>query len=264
MAASLHQISGGRLDINIVPGGIGGDLERIGEVSDQSTRYSRAEEFIAACRKLWAGPGPIVYEGEHYRLNGAYCSPEPGEDGPRFYLGGVSPRAMALSGRQADVHLGWIEPLESTAQRVDGLKEQYQKEGRTPIFGLRTHLVVRDTEDEAWEAAHELIAHADPEVKAQRQSAIEGTTMVGPQAQAKEAPDHRLGRHLWNGLSEVRVNCGSALVGTPEQVAGELMSYWELGMDEFILSGFPHVEECGRVADQVIPLVKKMAAARLS
>ncbi len=264
MAASLHQISGGRLDINIVPGGIGGDLERLGEVSDQSTRYSRAEEFIAACRKLWAAPGPIVFEGEHYRLNGAYCSPEPGKDGPRFYLGGVSPRAMALSGRQADVHLGWIEPLEATARRLDGLREQYQKEGRTPKLGLRTHLVVRDTEDEAWEAAHELIAHADPEVKAQRRSAIEGTTMVGAQAQAKEATDHRLGRHLWNGLSEVRVNCGSALVGTPEQVAGELVSYWELGIDEFILSGFPHVEECARVADEVIPLVKEWTAANTS
>ena len=170
---------------------------------------------------------------------------------------------MALSGRQADVHLAWIEPLENTAERLDALREQYQKEGRTPVFGLRTHLVVRDTEDEAWEAAHELIAHADPEVKAQRRSAIEGTTMVGPQAQAKEAPDHRLGRHLWNGLSEVRVNCGSALVGTPEQVAGELLSYWELGIDEFILSGFPHVEECDRVADQVIPLVKKLTAAKI-
>lgn len=264
MAAALHQISGGRLDINIVPGGIQGDFERLGEVSDQSTRYSRAEEFIAACRKLWAGPGPIVFEGEHYRLNGAYCSPEPGKDGPRFYLGGVSPRAMALSGRQADVHLGWIEPLESTAQRLDGLREQYQQEGRNPIFGLRTHLVVRDTEDEAWEAANELIAHADPGVKAQRRSVIEGTPMVGQQAQATEAPDHRLGRHLWNGLSEVRVNCGSALVGTPEQVAGELLSYWELGIDEFILSGFPHVEECGRVADQVIPLVKELAAGHIS
>ena len=85
--------------------------------------------------------------------------------------------------------------------------------------------------------------------------------MVGARAQAQEAPDHRLGKHLWNGLSEVRVNCGTAIVGTPEQVVGELLPYWKLGMDEFILSGFPHVEECHRVADQVIPLLREQIAA---
>ena len=263
MAAALHQISGGRLDINIVPGGIQNDFERLGEVSDHDTRYIRAEEFIDACRQLWSKPGPVTFHGEHYRLEEAYCSPEPGPDGPRFYLGGVSPRAMALSGRQADVHLAWIEPLDATAQRMADLREQYAKEGRTPMFGLRTHLVVRDTEAQAWEAADDLISHADPEVKAQRLSAIEGTPMVGQQAQAIKAPDHRLGPHLWNGLSEVRVNCGSALVGTPEQVAQELLGYWELGMDEFILSGFPHVEECRRAADQVIPLLRELISSRV-
>ena len=260
MAAALHQISDGRLDINIVPGGIQNDFERLGEVSDHATRYARAEEFISACRQLWSSPGPVTYNGDHYRLEGAYCSPEPGANGPRFYLGGVSPRAMALSGKQADVHLGWIEPLDETAQRLEDLREQYRQEGRTPEFGLRTHLVVRDTEAEAWQAANELIAHADSEVKAQRLSAIEGTPMVGQQAQARKAPDHRLGPHLWNGLSEVRVNCGSALVGTPEQVARELTKYWELGIDEFILSGFPHVEECRRVSDEVIPRVRDLVS----
>ncbi len=268
MAAALHQISGGRLDLNIVPGGIQNDFERLGEASDHATRYSRAEEFIAACRTLWSGPGPVDFRGDHYRLQGAYCSPapgaSPGDAAPRFYLGGVSPRAMALSGRQADVHLGWIEPLEDTARRLKDLREQYQEQGRTPFFGLRTHLVVRDTEEEAWQAAEELIAQADPAVKAQRLSAIEGTPMVGQQAQAREAPNHRLGPHLWNGLSEVRVNCGSALVGTPEQVAGELASYWELGIDEFILSGFPHVEECRRVSEQVVPLVRELTTGAAS
>jgi alkanesulfonate monooxygenase len=256
MAAALHQISGGRLDINIVPGGIQNDFERVGEVSDHATRYERAEEFIDACRTLWSQPGPVSYQGKFYRLQGAYCSPSPGERGPRFYLGGVSERAMGLSARQADVHLGWIEPLLDTARRLEALREHFQRTGRNPVFGLRSHLVVRDTEATAWDAAEELIAYADPRVKAQRRAAIEGTQMVGQQAQAREAPNHRLAPHLWNGLSEVRVNCGSALVGTPEQVSDELFSYWKLGIDEFILSGFPHVEECHRVADQVLPLVK--------
>ncbi len=257
MAAALHQISGGRIDLNIVPGGIQNDFERLGEVSDHATRYERAEEFIDACRTLWDQTGPVTYEGRFYRLEGAYCSPAPGPDGPKFYLGGVSERAMGLSARQADVHLGWIEPLAETEKRLEALREQFSQTGRPPVFGLRTHLVVRETEGEAWEAAEELIGHADPAVKAQRRSAIEGTPMVGQQAQAREAPNHRLAPHLWNGLSEVRVNCGSALVGTPEQVAAELHSYWKLGIDEFILSGFPHVEECHRVAGEVLPLLRE-------
>jgi alkanesulfonate monooxygenase len=261
MAGALHEISGGRVDINIVPGGIQNDFERVGEVSDHATRYERAEEFIEACRALWQQPQPVSYDGDFYRLDGAYCSPAPGDDAPRFYLGGASPRAIGLSSRQADVHLGWIEPLEDTAQRVDDLRRSFDATGRPLTLGLRTHLVVRDTEEDAWDAARSLIADAAPEVKAQRQSAIVGTAMVGQQAQAREAEDHRLGPHLWNGLSEVRVNCGSALVGTPDQVADELLRYWHLGIDEFILSGFPHVEECNRAAEELLPRTRDRIAA---
>ena len=105
MAAALDQISGSRLDLNVVPGGIQNDFERLGEVSDHATRYERAEEFMAACRKLWRQPGPVDFQGRFYRLEGAYCVPAPLGESPRFYLGGVSDRAMGLSARQADVHL---------------------------------------------------------------------------------------------------------------------------------------------------------------
>jgi alkanesulfonate monooxygenase len=122
---------------------------------------------------------------------------------------------------------------------------------------LRTHLVVRDDPDEAWEAARRLIADADPEVLRQRQVvAIGGQSTAGA-----DADSHRLGRHLWNGLSTVRVNCGSAIVGTPQQVAQELYAYWQLGVDEFILSGFPHVEECVRVRQTVLPCLQARIAA---
>jgi alkanesulfonate monooxygenase len=256
MGAALDQISGGRLDLNVVPGGIQNDFERLGEVSDHATRYERAEEFMVACRKLWREPGPVDFHGQFYRLAGAFCAPAPQGQGPRFYLGGVSDRAMGLSARQADAHLAWIEPLPDMARRLEALHRHFQQTGRNPGLGLRTHLVVRDTEAAAWSAARELIDFADPAVRAQRQAAIIGTPMVGQQAQARRAPDHRLAPHLWNGLSEVRVNCGSALVGTPEQVAEELLAYWRLGIDEFILSGFPHVEECRRAAGQVVPLLR--------
>ena len=262
MAAALHQISKGRIDINIVPGGIGNDFERVGEYTDQSTRYERAEEFISACRKLWTQPGPVEFKGDFYNLKDAYCSPIPEGTPPQFYLGGASPRANALSGRQADVHLNWIEALDDSRARFDAVREEFKKAGRTPSLGIRTHLVVRDKEEDAWKAANELIDHADPAVKAQRQAVVAGTAMVGAAAQAQEKPDHMVAPHLWNGLSEVRVNCGTAIVGTPEQVTEILLDYWKLGVDEFILSGFPHVEECQRVAADVLPLLRqKMAAA---
>jgi alkanesulfonate monooxygenase len=112
MAATLDQISHGRVDLNIVPGGIQGDFERLGETSDHEHRYARAAEFIAALRALWARPEPVVFEGQHVRLNGALVSPGPVGSGPKFYVGGASPSALAFAAQQAEVYLAWIQPLD--------------------------------------------------------------------------------------------------------------------------------------------------------
>ena len=252
MAAALDQISGGRLDINVVPGGIQGDLERLGVTMDHDKRYEQAEEFIAALRALWAKPEPVVFEGSTIRLKGAVVSPGPVGNGPQFYVGGASPRALQFAARGADVYLAWIQPLEEIAKLLERVRAMHAAERRRPIFGLRTHLVVRATEREAWEAAEELMSKADAQVIAQRQAAFAGTPMVGQQAQLREQPRDRAPR-LWNGISKVRVNLGTAIVGDPPQVAAELLAYWRLGFDEFILSGFPHEEECRRVASDVLP-----------
>ena len=258
MAASLDRISGGRIDINIVPGGIQGDFEKLGEESDHAHRYARAEEFIAACRKLWASPKPVVFEGEHIRLNGAVVSPGPIGNGPQFYLGGASDRALALAGRQSDVYLAWIQPQDEIAAHFERARAQFALAGRKPMFGMRTHIIVRDTEAEAWDAADDLLSQASNAVKSQRQAIFAGTSMVGQQTQVREAIEHRVTDRLWNGISTVRVNCGTAIVGSPEQVADELLGFWRIGIDEFILSGFPHVEECDRVASDLLPVVKSL------
>jgi alkanesulfonate monooxygenase len=122
------------------------------------------------------------------------------------------------------------------------------------------HLVVRDDPDEAWVAAESLITHADPQVVHQRQAVMVGTPMVGPQGQARPVAQHRIGSHLWNGPSTVRVNCGTAIVGTPQQVTDELVAYWRLGIDAFILSGFPHLEECRRVSQALMPRLRAAMA----
>jgi len=252
MAAALDQISGGRLDINVVPGGIQGDFERLGVTIDHDKRYEQGEEFIAALRALWAKPEPVVFEGSTVRLRGAVVSPGPVGAGPRFYVGGASPRALEFAANGAEVYLAWIQPLGEIAKLLERVRTAYHTKGRRPVFGLRTHLVVRATEREAWEAADELMSQVDDRVVAQRQAVFAGTPMVGQQAQLRAELRERSPR-LWNGISKVRVNLGTAIVGDPEQVTEELAAYWRLGLDEFILSGFPHVEECRRVASEVLP-----------
>ena len=144
---------------------------------------------------------------------------------------------------------------------LDSARAQFDAAGRTGQFGLRTHLIVRQTESAAWDAAEELLSRAAAAVKEQRRAVYAGTPMVGQRAQSQAVAQHRVGAHLWNGISTVRVNCGTAIVGTPEQVTDLLLDYWKLGVDEFILSGFPHVEECQRVATDVLPLLRQKMAA---
>jgi len=258
MAATLDQLSGGRLDLNVVPGGIQGDFERLGVTMDHDTRYEQAEEFIAALRALWQKPEPVMFEGRTLRLKGAVVSPGPVGAGPRFYVGGASPRALQFAAAGADVYLAWIQPVDDIAALLGRLRAAYAAKQRAgePSVGLRTHLVVRPTEREAWDAAEELMSQVDPQVLAQRQAAFAGTPMVGQQAQLRAELRERAPR-LWNGISRVRVNLGTAIVGDPEQVAAELLAYWKLGIDEFILSGFPHDEESRRVASDVLPLLRR-------
>ncbi len=258
-AATLHEISGGRIDINIVPGGIQGDNERIGLGGSHADRYRLADEYIEACSQLWKSGGPLDYTGEAVRLQQAVVSPTPTPSGPMWYLGGASDAALRLAAERADVLLCWIQPAEQMTALLDRARDAFALAGRQPRFGLRTHLVVRETEAEAWSAAAELLSEAHPQVLAQRSSALQGTAMVGAAKQARRVAEDRLTERLWNGISRVRVNLGTAIVGTPRQAAEELSAYGRMGFDEFILSAYPHLEEAERIASEVLPLVESGA-----
>ena len=255
-AATLHEISGGRVDINIVPGGIPGDNERLGIGGSHADRYAQADEFIDACARLWSSGRSLDYDGRFVRLNGAVVSPTPAPPVPEWYLGGASDAALRLAATRADVLLCWIQPQDAMSDLVHRARDAFAVVGRRPRLGLRTHLVVRDSETEAWDAAAELLSEAHPDVLAQRAAAVNSTAMVGAAAQARRVDDDRLGDRLWNGISRVRVNLGTAIVGTPQQAANELSAYWQLGFDEFILSAYPHLEEAERIARDVVPLVR--------
>ena len=254
-AATLHEISAGRIDINIVPGGIQGDNERLGIHGSHADRYALADEFIDACAQLWDSGGPLDFDGRSIKLSGAVVSPTPAPPAPAWYLGGASDAALRLAAARADVLLCWIQPPDAMRTLISRARDAYATVGRTPSLGLRTHLVVRDSESEAWDAAAELLSEAHPDVLSQRAAAVKSTAMVGAAAQARRVEDDRLGERLWNGISRVRVNLGTAIVGTPQQAADELSSYWRMGFDEFILSAYPHLEEAERIAYDVLPLV---------
>ena len=255
-AATLHELSGGRIDINIVPGGIQGDNERIGTTLDHDDRYAHANDFIDAVNKLWAADGPINYDGAGFRLRNAMANPSP-VPRPKWYLGGASDAALKLAAEQGDVLLCWIQPKDKMQALLDRARAAYNAAGREPRFGLRTHLVVRNTEQEAWQAAQDLISKADPKVLAQRATQVKGTKMVGAAAQSLRTEDDRLSERLWNGISRVRVNLGTAIVGTPNQAAEELSAYREIGFEEFILSAYPHREGAEQIAEQVLPLAAR-------
>src|SRR5262252_6755006 len=158
-----------------------------------------AAALIAALRALWAKPEPVVFEGSTIRLKGAVVSPGPVGDAPRFYVGGASPRALLFTAREADAYLAWIQPVDDIHALLDRLQKACASTGRRPFLGLRTHLVVRPTEREAWQAADELMSQVDERVVAQRQTAFAGTPMVGQQAQLRAALRERSPR-LWNGI----------------------------------------------------------------
>jgi alkanesulfonate monooxygenase len=260
MVATASEVSSGRIDLNVVPGGIQGDMERLGETAGHDDRYARATEFIDACRALWTAAGPVDFAGEYVQLRGALCEPKPATL-PRIYTGGASERALRMAGTHSDVLLAWIEPLAQMEAQLARAYEQFAAAGREPCFGLRAHIVLGESEAAAWAATDALLAQVDPEVERQRAGAIAGTAMVGARSQAAVAGDYRPAPRLWNGISRVRVNCGTAIVGTPQQVADELLEYWKLGFAEFILSGWPHAEEARRVAREVLPLLRERVAA---
>jgi alkanesulfonate monooxygenase len=257
MAATLDHLSDHRIDLNVVPGGIQGEFERFGVHLAHDDRYRYADAFIDACQQLWNASGsPVSYAAEGIRFDGVHTSPSPPPGAVRWYLGGASDAALRLAAQRGDVLLAWIQPLDATRSLLDRARAAFAEAGRRPVFGLRTHIVLGDTESAAWDAAGELLRLADDEVRAQRRTSVAGTAMVGAAAQAVAVQDHRLTDRLWNGISTVRVNCGTAIVGAPEQVAAELAAYWELGFDEMILSSWPHAEGAAQVAEQVLPLVR--------
>jgi alkanesulfonate monooxygenase len=265
MASTFDRLSGGRLLINVVTGGDPGELEADGLFADHAARYEISDEFIRIWRAALSGEGGtagVEFEGKHLKVKGTRTLYPPVQKPyPPLYFGGSSDAAHDLAAEQMDVYLTWGEPPAAVAEKLADVRERAAKRGRKLRFGIRLHVIVRETNEAAWRAADELISHLDDATIAKAQAAFAKMDSVGQQRMAALHGGRRdqleVSPNLWAGVGLVRGGAGTALVGDPETVAERMREYQDLGIDTFILSGYPHLEESYRFAELVFPLLGK-------
>ncbi|MFM7224776.1 MAG: LLM class flavin-dependent oxidoreductase, partial [Actinomycetota bacterium] len=259
MASTYQRLSNGRLLVNIVTGAEPAELARFGVWEDKDTRYERTGEFIEIMRGAWAD-APFDYEGDHYTVSAATTRIPP-DPTPRIYFGGASEAAERVAARHVDVYLAWGEPPEMVAERVARMRALAAAEQRTLDFGIRLHVIARPTAEAAWAVADTLLARMDPEAIAAAQRDFASTQSVG---QARMASLHGgdpnrlvVSPNLWAGIGLVRGGVGTALVGSYDEVADRIAEYHDLGFDEFIFSGYPHLEEAYWFGEGVMPILRE-------
>lgn len=253
-AATLDQFGRGRLAVNIVTGGSPRELGQDGDFLAHDERYARTDEFLEVVRKLWREP-TVVHEGRFYKIADGVLNPKnyQGREIP-VYFGGSSERGKEVAAKYADVYLQWGEPVEQIADQIREVQAQAARYGRTLEFGVRMHVIVRDTEQAAWQVAEELIGEIDPEVEARMQAYFREADSVAQRRMSQLVKGNlRFGKYQWAGIGRVRKGAGTAVVGTPEQVEEVLRDYAEVGVTHFILSGYPHDEEALRFGETVLP-----------
>lgn len=259
MAATLDRLSDGRLLINVVTGGDPNELAADGVFLGHDERYEAADEFLTVWRDLLAGK-VVDFDGRHIQVKGArQIFPSIQQPHPPLYFGGSSPAAHELAAKQIDHYLSWGEPLADVKQKIDDVRQRADALGRTVKFGLRIHVIVRETAEEAWSAANDLIRYVDDETIAAAAKSFANFDSVG-QARMGRLHDGKrenleIAPNLWAGVGLVRGGAGTALVGSPQQVADRLLEYRDLGIETFVLSGYPHLEEAYRVAELLFPLL---------
>lgn len=259
MAATLDRLSEGRLLINVVTGGDPVENKGDGIFLSHAERYQVTREFLDVYSRLLKGE-KVDYHGEHIRVEGAeVLFPPVQEDGPPLFFGGSSEEALEVAANQIDTYLTWGEPVEQVAEKIAVVRQRAEERGRTLDYGIRLHVIVRETEEEAWAAADKLIAHLDDDTIAAAQKIFSRMDSTG---QARMSALHggskdglRIAPNLWAGVGLVRGGAGTALVGSPQQVADRIREYQALGIKNFIFSGYPHLEEAHRFAELVMPLL---------
>lgn len=256
-AATLDRLSNGRALFNLVTGGDPEELAGDGVFLDHRERYAESAEFTRVWRRVTEGE-TVDYDGRYVKVRGARLMFKPVQQPrPPLWFGGSSDAAQDLAAEQVDVYLTWGEPPALVQEKIAQVRAKAAAHGRTVRFGIRLHVIVRETNDEAWQAADRLIAHLDDATIAKAQAAFARTDSVGQQRMAALHGGRRdrleISPNLWAGVGLVRGGAGTALVGDGPTVAARMREYQELGIETFILSGYPHLEEAYRVGELLFP-----------
>ena len=275
MAATFDRLSGGRLMINLVTGGDQAELEGDGVFLNHAERYEQSAEFIRIWREVIARSHtgePFDFDGQHLSVKGAkLLYPSVQRPYPPVYFGGSSEAAHELAAEQVDTYLTWGEPPAEVAKKVADVRARAARHGRSVDFGIRLHVIVRETDDEAWQAAESLISRLDDDTVSRAQAAFSRMDSEGQRrmaalhagGQRRTRADLEISPNLWAGVGLVRGGAGTALVGSAKTVAARIEEYAALGLNTFVLSGYPHLEEAYRFAELVFPLLPRKVQHQL-
>ncbi len=256
--ATVDHIMKGRLTLNIISSNLPG------ESLSSADRYTRSREVVEILRQAWT-QDEIHFKGAFYQLElpAKPVKPYQQNGGPLLYFGGYSPAGLDLCAQHCDVYLMWPETAEVLSEQMRRMSDLANAYDRTVDFGLRVHMIVRKTEAEAKQYAQRLMSKLDTEKgKEIRERALDAKSLgVAKQASLRDRSDSEgyAEEHLWTGIGRARSGCGAALVGDPDQILQKLQSYMDLGIRSFILSGYPHLQECDLFAKYVLPRIPNIS-----
>jgi alkanesulfonate monooxygenase len=255
MAGSFQNLSGGRLLLNVVTGGEEHEQQMFGEYLDKDERYAKTDEFLEIVRLLWSGE-TIDFAGRHLSVTDSTLHHIP-DPIPKIYFGGSSSAAIDVAAKRADVYLTWGEPPAQVAEKLERVRKAAAEVGRELTYGIRLHTIARETSEEAWAEAGRLIAHISDDDVARSQATLGRSSSEGQQrmlALHKGSKDNlEIYPNLWAGTGLVRGGAGTSMVGSYREIADLIEAYREVGIEEFVLSGYPHLEEAYWFGEGVLP-----------
>ncbi|BAZ48443.1 aliphatic sulfonate monooxygenase [Nostoc sp. NIES-4103] len=257
MAATFDRMSNGRLLINVVTGGDPIQLAGDGLHLSHDERYELTDEFLTVWRGITSGE-TVDFKGRYLDIKGGkLLFPPVQKPYPPLWFGGSSAAAKRVAAKHIDAYLTWGEPPAQVAQKIAEVRQLAAEQGRTVSFGIRLHVIVRETESAAWDAANELIEYVDDAAIALAKEALAKSDSEGQRLMSQLHNGSRealeISPNLWAGIGLVRGGAGTALVGDADTVAARMLEYQELGIESFIFSGYPHLEEAYRTAELLFP-----------
>ncbi|RBQ31584.1 alkanesulfonate monooxygenase, FMNH(2)-dependent [Arcobacter sp. FW59] len=267
MTATLDRFSNGRVAINLVAGGDKTELEGDGLYQKPEERYEAAAEFVDVWKDILKASYEkelVNFDGKYYKTtNAKLLYPPVQRPHPPLFFGGSSDEARELAAQKVDLYITWGERPQDVKEKIEDLKKRASKYGRTLKFGVRLHVIVRETEEEAWSVAEKLISKLDDETIEQHHKVLEKRESIGQKrmtaltngGKSRTREELEISPNLWAGIGLAREGCATALVGSPEIIVERITEYANMGVDTFVFSGYPHLEEAYKFAELVFPLL---------